>query len=175
MIDEFTRRNPEIRVRTLLSGPDPMQQMLTFCAGGKSPDVLMAWEQTYASLADRGVLLDLNTLLDRDPAFAADPDRGVRLLHAGQIDEAIRELQASRADPRHHWKSLLYLGYCFKNRNNWRLAERNFAEALKDLPAGGARLYCKAEGISRVIVNGETIYLEGKPTSARPGQVLRSM
>ncbi|WP_442790803.1 ABC transporter substrate-binding protein [Nocardia sp. NBC_01329] len=72
VIDEFARRNPDIRVRTLLSGPDPMQQMLTFCAGGKCPDVLMAWEQTYAGLADRGVLLDLNIMLDRDPAFAAE-------------------------------------------------------------------------------------------------------
>nr|WP_086007788.1 sugar ABC transporter substrate-binding protein [Nocardia carnea] len=72
VIDEFARRYPEIRVRTLLSGPDPMQQMLTFCAGGKCPDVLMAWEQTYAGLADRGVLLDLNTMLARDPVFAAE-------------------------------------------------------------------------------------------------------
>ncbi|WP_280418865.1 ABC transporter substrate-binding protein [Nocardia carnea] len=72
VIDEFARRHPEIRVRTLLSGPDPMQQMLTFCAGGKCPDVLMAWEQTYAGLADRGVLLDLNTMLERDPVFAAE-------------------------------------------------------------------------------------------------------
>ncbi len=61
---------------------------------------------------------------------------GVRLLRAGQIDEAIRELQASRADPRHRWQSLLYLGHCFKARNNWRLAQRNFEEALKTLPAG---------------------------------------
>jgi tetratricopeptide (TPR) repeat protein len=60
---------------------------------------------------------------------------GVRLLRAGQIDEAIHELQASRADPRHRWQSLLYLGHCFKARNNWRLAERNFEEALKNLPA----------------------------------------
>lgn len=60
---------------------------------------------------------------------------GVRLLRAGQIDEAIRELQAARADPRHRWQSLLYLGHCFKTRNNWRLAERNFEEALKNLPA----------------------------------------
>ena len=54
-----------------------MQQMSTFCAGGKCPDVLMAWELTYAELADRGVLLDLNTMLARDRAFAAE-------LHAGQ-------------------------------------------------------------------------------------------
>lgn len=70
VIDEFARRYPDIRVRPVLSGPDPMQQMSTFCAGGKCPDVLMAWEQTYAGLADRGVLLDLNTLLRRDPDFA---------------------------------------------------------------------------------------------------------
>jgi tetratricopeptide (TPR) repeat protein len=61
---------------------------------------------------------------------------GVRLLRVGQIDEAIRELQASRADPRYRWQSLITLGHCFKARNNWRLAERNFEEALKTLPAG---------------------------------------
>ncbi|MGW5386224.1 ABC transporter substrate-binding protein [Nocardia sp. NPDC003963] len=72
VIDEFARRHPDIRVRAVLSGPDPMQQMSTFCAGGKCPDVLMAWEQTYAAFAERGVLLDLNTMLDRDPSFAAE-------------------------------------------------------------------------------------------------------
>jgi tetratricopeptide (TPR) repeat protein len=61
---------------------------------------------------------------------------GVRLQRAGQIDEAIRELQAARADPRYRWQSLMALGHCFKARNNWRLAERNFEEALKTLPAG---------------------------------------
>ena len=45
---------------------------------------------------------------------------------------------------------------------------------VKDLPAGGSRLYCKAEGISRVIVNGQTLYRDGEPTSARPGKLLRS-
>jgi tetratricopeptide (TPR) repeat protein len=61
---------------------------------------------------------------------------GVRLLRAGQLDEAIRELQAARADPRLHWQALLHLGHCFKARNNWRLAERNFEEALQHLPPG---------------------------------------
>jgi N-acyl-D-aspartate/D-glutamate deacylase len=45
---------------------------------------------------------------------------------------------------------------------------------VKDLPAGGTRLYCKAEGISRVIVNGVTLYENGKPTAAKPGKVLRA-
>jgi tetratricopeptide (TPR) repeat protein len=59
---------------------------------------------------------------------------GVRLLRAGQIDEAIQELQAARGDPRLRWQSLIQLGYCFKARTNWRLAQRNFEEALRLLP-----------------------------------------
>jgi tetratricopeptide (TPR) repeat protein len=61
---------------------------------------------------------------------------GVRLLRAGQIDEAIRELQAARGDMRWRSQALMYLGHCFKARNNWRLAQRNFEEALQHLPAG---------------------------------------
>lgn len=71
IIDEFQKLRPDIRIRTIMSGPDPLQQMLTYCAGGKCPDVLMAWELLYAGLADRGVLLDLRALLERDPAYAA--------------------------------------------------------------------------------------------------------
>jgi multiple sugar transport system substrate-binding protein len=48
-----------------------MQQLSTFCAGGKCPDVLMTWDLTYAELAARGVLLDLNTMLTQDTAFAS--------------------------------------------------------------------------------------------------------
>lgn len=78
IVDAFQRRHPDIRVRAILAGGDPTQQMSTFCAGGKCPDVLMAWEFNYAGLADRGVLADLNTLLDRDRQFAAT-------LHADSI------------------------------------------------------------------------------------------
>jgi N-acyl-D-aspartate/D-glutamate deacylase len=45
---------------------------------------------------------------------------------------------------------------------------------VRDLPAGGTRLYCKAEGISQVIVNGQVLYRDGQHTGALPGQVLRS-
>jgi tetratricopeptide (TPR) repeat protein len=61
---------------------------------------------------------------------------GVRLLRAGQYDEAIQMLQASRSDPRFRWQSMLWLGHCFKARNNWRLAQRNFEDALQTLPVG---------------------------------------
>jgi len=71
IVNEFQRRHPDIKVRPILSAPGVMQQLSTFCAGGKCPDVLMAWELTYAELANRGVLLDLNTMLARDREFAA--------------------------------------------------------------------------------------------------------
>jgi tetratricopeptide (TPR) repeat protein len=64
-------------------------------------------------------------------------EMGMRLLRGGQVDEAIRELQQARTDPRFQWRALLYLGHCFKARNNWRLAQRNFEEALKLLPPNG--------------------------------------
>lgn len=60
-------------------------------------------------------------------------EMGVRLLQTGQIDEAIKELQHLRTDPRHQGKALVYLGYCFHHKKNWRLAQRNFEEALKHL------------------------------------------
>jgi tetratricopeptide (TPR) repeat protein len=84
--------------------------------------------------------LDLHRLrADRFPTeLGLRYEVGVRLLRAGQLDEAIRELQASRCDARFRWQSSLYLGYCFKARNNWRLAQRNFEEALESLPVGEA-------------------------------------
>jgi len=72
VVDAFQRRHPDIKIRTLLSGPDALQHVSVYCAGGKCPDVLMAWEFTYAGLAKRGVLLDLNTMLARDASFAAE-------------------------------------------------------------------------------------------------------
>jgi ABC-type glycerol-3-phosphate transport system substrate-binding protein len=44
IIDEFQRRHPGIKVRPVLSAPGVMQQLATFCAGGKCPDVMMAWD-----------------------------------------------------------------------------------------------------------------------------------
>jgi tetratricopeptide (TPR) repeat protein len=75
--------------------------------------------------------------LDRVPSDSnARFEMALRLMKTGQIDEAIKELQALRADPRHQSKVLVYLGFCFKSRNNWRLAQRNFEEALQHMGAG---------------------------------------
>jgi len=42
-----------------------------------------------------------------------------------------------------------------------------------DLPAGSRRLVQKAEGIHATIVNGQITLLDGAPTGAHPGQLLR--
>jgi tetratricopeptide (TPR) repeat protein len=63
-------------------------------------------------------------------------DLGIKLSEADQIDEAIVEFQHARKDPRLLWKAALHLGLCFQRRNNWRLAQRNFEEALAQVPAG---------------------------------------
>ncbi len=82
VVDAFQRRHPDIKVRMLLSGGNPLQHMSIYCAGGKCPDVLMAWDLTYAGLAARGVLLDLNTMLAQDKAFAVDVKAdGIRSLY----------------------------------------------------------------------------------------------
>jgi multiple sugar transport system substrate-binding protein len=72
VVDAFRRRHPDIKVRTVLSGPDALQHVSIYCAGGKCPDVLMAWEFTYSGLAERGVLLDLNSMLAHDKMFATE-------------------------------------------------------------------------------------------------------
>src|SRR5439155_9821907 len=66
---------------------------------------------------------------DRNPGELAHRlELGVRLLRAGQADEAIAELQQARKDARQQGKAAMYLGFCFKGRHNWRLAQRNFEE-----------------------------------------------
>ncbi len=74
---------------------------------------------------------------DRVPTdIAARFEMGLRLMHVGQIEEAIKELQQIRNDPRHHAKALFYLGRCFQKHKNWRLAQRNFEEALQSFGSG---------------------------------------
>jgi tetratricopeptide (TPR) repeat protein len=73
---------------------------------------------------------------DRFPTdTAARFEIGLRLLRVGQID------------PRYHGKALFYLGMCFQSRKNWRLAQRNFEEALQQL------------GPNETLLRKETMYL----------------
>jgi N-acyl-D-aspartate/D-glutamate deacylase len=43
-----------------------------------------------------------------------------------------------------------------------------------DLPGQSERLFAESRGVARVWVNGQCIVVDGKPTEARPGSVLRS-
>lgn len=74
---------------------------------------------------------------DRFPNELANRiELGTRLLRADRTDEAIAELQQARRDEKLKWRAALLLGACFKQRNNWRLAQRNFEEGLTALPEG---------------------------------------
>jgi tetratricopeptide (TPR) repeat protein len=74
---------------------------------------------------------------EHDPSDGSNRfELGLRLLRAGRVEEAISELQAARSDARLQWKALLHLGHCFKARENWLLARRNFEEALRLIPEG---------------------------------------
>ena len=46
-------------------------------------------------------------------------------------------------------------------------------ERLYDYPAGEWRLVQKAKGYDRIIVNGQTTFVDGQCTNATPGQLLR--
>src|SRR5262249_28508602 len=78
-------------------------------------------------------------------------EMALRLLRAGLLDEAIRELQTIRSDPRYHGKVLFYLAFCFKQRNNWRLAQRNFEEALTHL-AGASEEALRKEALYQLAI-----------------------
>jgi multiple sugar transport system substrate-binding protein len=59
-VDEFQRRNPEIKVETEYSGYDPyFQKLSTQVAGGTSPDLLQLDRPTLGEYAKRNVLADL--------------------------------------------------------------------------------------------------------------------
>jgi N-acyl-D-aspartate/D-glutamate deacylase len=46
--------------------------------------------------------------------------------------------------------------------------------AVHDLPGGNKRLLATARGVERVLVNGVAVIVDGEPTGAVPGRVLRS-
>lgn len=87
---------------------------------------------------------ELQYFRQRSERFPTDTsakfEMSLRLMRVGQVDEAIKQLQGLRSDPRHQSKVLVYLGFCFRSRNNWRLAQRNFEEALQHLGASDEAL-----------------------------------
>jgi Flp pilus assembly protein TadD len=96
------------------------------------------WLQTRARLTQEINARELDLYRRKTTHYPGENayrlELGVRLLRAGEAEDAIREFQAVRQDPRLQWRALMYLGFCFKARAYWRLAEGNFEEALKKLP-----------------------------------------
>jgi tetratricopeptide (TPR) repeat protein len=60
-------------------------------------------------------------------------DLGVRYLITKQYNEAIRELQLSRNDPRRKGVSILALGKCFEHIEQFRLALNHYAMAVEEM------------------------------------------
>lgn len=134
-----TGNHPELTLALAEFAIDPLRRELALVE-----KELQARPQDEALLhARQQIVADINTQeldLYRRKVEQSPNDNGLRLelaircLEAGQVDEAIRELQTVRADPRHQWRALLYLGHCFRKRSFWRLAAGNYEEALRKLP-----------------------------------------
>ncbi|MBS1712949.1 MAG: extracellular solute-binding protein [Armatimonadetes bacterium] len=65
---EFERRNPGIRVKTLMMGSGGMssQKLMTAIVGGAPPDVVYQDRFTLADWASRGAFRELDDLIERD-------------------------------------------------------------------------------------------------------------
>ena len=73
--------------------------------------------------------------LEKAPSdTSARLELGIRLVKADRTDEAIVELQQARKDEKMKGRSALHLGHAFIKKNNWKLAQRNFEDALAALP-----------------------------------------
>ena len=94
-------------------------------------------QKTRAKLKKEILNREVQILRTRAERFPADLNQrlelGIRLMKGDQLDDAITELQQARRDDKLKARASLYLGVCFKKRNNWRLAQRNFEEALQVL------------------------------------------
>jgi multiple sugar transport system substrate-binding protein len=88
VIDAFAAKNPDIKITTQRYGDDSVQQILTACAGGACPDVLMTFEIFYPALAERGIYADLTPFIESDPEFKATviPDYPQDLVNAFRYD-----------------------------------------------------------------------------------------
>jgi Flp pilus assembly protein TadD len=93
--------------------------------------------------------------VDRFPAEVVHRiELGKRLMKMDKLDEAITELQQARRDEKLKGQAAMLLGVCFRKRNNWKLAQRNFEEALailttaNDEPARKEVLYQLATGVA---------------------------
>jgi N-acyl-D-amino-acid deacylase len=55
-----------------------------------------------------------------------------------------------------------------------RIGSASRGERRFDLPGGAKRMVMPSRGVEYTIVNGQTVYADGRATGATPGEVLRS-
>ena len=97
-------------------------------------ELTRAKSKLQADLIDREIAV-LRGRSDRAPTDAGRRlELGAKLVKADRLDDAIAELQIAKRDDKHKGRAAMYLGACFRKRNNWRLAQRNFEDALATLP-----------------------------------------
>ncbi|HEY2784032.1 MAG TPA: tetratricopeptide repeat protein [Fimbriiglobus sp.] len=91
------------------------------------------------SLLEKDILTrevsQLKARSDRAPAdLSTKFELGTKLYKSDRFDDAIVELQQVRKEEKYKGRAALYLGHCFRKRNNWRLAQRNYEDALAAIP-----------------------------------------
>ncbi|MBB83499.1 MAG: aminoacylase [Deltaproteobacteria bacterium] len=134
-----------------------------------------AWENGHTLLggSDAGAHLDRMCGAPYTTDFLADCLRGRKLWPVEKAVQALTDRPAR----------------LFGLRDRGRIAPGHYADLVlfdpaeigsgliherRDLPGDSARLFAESTGIRRVYVNGEAIVVEGCPTEAVPGRILRS-
>lgn len=87
-ITEFEAAHPDIRINHLLNPDQYESKIFTLIAADSAPDVMALFEVTTPLLAERGNLVDLNTLIDHDPDFDLT-DFVPTTLELAQLDESL--------------------------------------------------------------------------------------
>jgi N-acyl-D-aspartate/D-glutamate deacylase len=138
------------------------------------PDLLRDSERTLIGLSDGGAHVDMFCEAGYTTYTLG---HWVREKKALTLEHAVKRMTAEPAD---------FFGIKDRGRlqpglaadivvfDPARVSSPTRGSMVHDLPAGGGRLYAKAEGIASVIVNGKILFDHGKHTGALPGQVLRS-
>ncbi len=134
-----------------------------------------AWENGHTLLggSDAGAHLDRMCGAPYTTDFLADCLRGRKLWPLERAVEALTDRPAKlfglkergRIEPGFHADLVLFDP---ETIGSGEIHERT------DLPGNSARLFAESTGIRRVFVNGEAIVVDGRPTDALPGKVLRS-
>jgi N-acyl-D-aspartate/D-glutamate deacylase len=134
-----------------------------------------AWDHPHVMLggSDAGAHLDRMCGAPYTTTFLADCIRGRQLI---SLERAVQLMTSVPAE-------------LFGLRDRGVLREGAYADIVlfdpdtvatgdvrlvDDLPGGTSRLYADAIGVSRVMVNGTTVVVDGVATGALPGTVLRS-